>query len=406
MNSLKSSKKVRKFLMEINNLKYLVISRYITYMAVFIMALAVNRWPIIEVVCFSVLFLIILINSSVRIRSLVNKEKLYTVSILLEIPFVVIMYRMYSSFAGAFFYIVIVDIYLFYELKKALYMNLAVYVGIIIALLPSQGSVDIVDLGVSFLGNAVLMSFFAASSYSIIREQKMKITVQRLYEELKESKEELQDTNRKLQNYAEKIEEMAVLHERNRIAGEIHDSIGHRLTGLIMEIDICGKLIDKDTAKTKEELAKASQLARDTLSEVRKSVREIIPSNMEELTGINAIKELIREFEKNSKIRVELNLSEYRYRLTPTIEVTLYRTIQEALTNCAKYGRADRVHINLDFKESNLWLNIKDNGKGCNDFAKGVGLSTMEERIHSLGGSIEFNCEDCFSINVVIPVEV
>ncbi|HCQ90566.1 MAG TPA: sensor histidine kinase, partial [Clostridium sp.] len=85
--------------------------------------------------------------------------------------------------------------------------------------------------------------------------------------------------------YSKRVENIAVLNERNRLAGEIHDTIGHSLTALIMELDICDKLIDKDIGKTKTELNKATELARYSLSEVRRSVRAIKPSDSESLAG-------------------------------------------------------------------------------------------------------------------------
>ncbi|MDP4089484.1 MAG: sensor histidine kinase [Bacillota bacterium] len=392
--------------MNLKSFKYLVISRYVTYIAVFIMSLTTSGNSLENNVQFSFLFAVVLINSSVRVRRLLDNSLLFTLSILFEIPIIVLMQRGFNTSAMAYLYIIVVEAYLFFEIRKAVLFNVILYAALLIGMLPNSGTIDWADIGMNFFANAVMMLFFAAASYSIKREQMRKQEIQKLYDELKISKEELQDANRKLQDYAEKIEEISVLNERNRLAGEIHDTIGHKLTGLIMELDICGKLISKDIEVTREELAKASQLARDTLSEVRKSVREIMPTNMEGMTGINSIKELIREFEKNSRINVVFTVSEYRYKLTPTVEVTLYRTIQESLTNCAKYGQATKVLINLNFKEGSLMLYIEDNGNGCSEFMKGVGLSTMEERIHSLGGRIEINGEQGFKIDVVIPVEV
>jgi signal transduction histidine kinase len=175
---------------------------------------------------------------------------------------------------------------------------------------------------------------------------------------------------------------------------------------LIIELDLCGKLIDKDTVKTKVELDKAAQLARHTLAEVRKSVREIMPVIGNGTNGIFAIEELIRDFEKNTKIIVKLKVSEQKYKLSPTVEATLYRTVQEALTNSAKYGQADNIIIQLDYRNSKVELVIKDNGLGCDYITKVIGLKTMEDRINVLGGQISFSTNNGFIIKVVIPVEV
>lgn len=387
-------------------MKYLVASRYLTYITVFVFSLATNKGSVFEGVAFTALFLIVLISSSLRIGALSNRQRMVVLTIFIEIVTIIVMYKYLNSSVIAFLFIIVVDVHLFFDLKRALCMDSIIFAATMVCSIQFNSNIRLTDIAMNCLANAVMMSFFAASSYVINREQHMKIEVQALYEELKASKEELEFANKKLQQYSEKVEEMTVLSERNRLAGEIHDNAGHKLTALIMELDICGKLIDRDKEKTKNELEKAAQLARDTLSEIRKSVREIMPAKLEELTGVSAIKQLIREFEKNTKIPVKLNLSDNRYRLSPTVDVTIYRTIQEALTNCAKYGQAKIITVDLIFKQSCILLNIKDDGKGTVEFIKGVGLSTMEERIHYLGGTIDFDGNEGFGINAIIPVEV
>lgn len=171
-----------------------------------------------------------------------------------------------------------------------------------------------------------------------------------------------------------------------------------------MEVDICNKLIDKDVTKTKVELKKAQELARYSLSEVRKSVRSI--KSTDKLTGINAIKSLINDYEKSTGIAVHFNISRRQYKLSPAIEVTIFRAVQEALTNCAKYGHASNVYIDISFKETGVDFCISNDGLSCTDINKGVGLTTMQERVEVLGGNLKVSGENNFSINGFIPVEV
>jgi Signal transduction histidine kinase len=392
--------------MDSNRLKLLMISRYFTYIVVFISSILIIEKDLGSVAIFSLLFILVLINSYLRISIFENKTLPFMISALVETALIAYMQSSFNSIAVIWLYIIIVDLYLELKFSHALLMTIPVYAAILYSFLPRTGRVDFGNLFINIAVNTGVLTFFGGAAYVIRHELNRRSKVQRLYEELKKSKEEIEEANKKLVEYAKKVEDVAVLNERNRLAGEIHDTIGHNLTALIMEIDICSKLLDRDLGKARVELEKASGLARDALSEVRRSVRAIKPQNMENHTGVRAIEDLLREFEKNTRIIVKLNVSKSQYSLSPTVEVTLYRTIQEALTNCARYGQADIITVNLDFKEKTVELSIRDNGNGCVDFSKGVGLTTMEERIQSLGGSIYFSGNNGFTINVVIPVEV
>jgi signal transduction histidine kinase len=323
-----------------------------------------------------------------------------------EILVILLMQYRTDSIAFIFLYIIAVDVFLDLKLKHALFMAVLLIAAFLVSTFEILGRDSLSLMLSNFAVLVFIMIFFSTAARSIRRELNRRMEMQSLYEENRKAKEELEEANRKLTEYAERVEDIAVLNERNRLAGEIHDTIGHSLTALIMEIDIANKLIDRDVEKTKDELKKAAVLARSTLAEVRKSVRAMKPENIEDMMGIKAVQELIREFEKATKILVKFNVSKNRYMLSPSIDVTIYRTIQEALTNCAKHGHADRVSVDLSFKEGYIELSIKDNGTGCREFTKGVGTRTMEERVRTLGGTVDFKGDDGFMINLVIPVEV
>lgn len=384
----------------------LLLSRYITYILVFISSIIAMEKDIYAALFFSFLFILVFINSYIRLNKLEKSKVKFIISAFIEVIIIMYMQYRFSQIAFIYFYIIIVDIFLRFELLYAALLSLLIYIGMMTSIFLGDGSSTMVNMVLNCTINAGVLVFFAGASYMIRFELKRSQKMQELNDELEMSKSELEEANRKLSEYAKKIEDITVLNERNRMAGEIHDTIGHSLTALIMEIDICGKLIDKDTQKTREELKKASELARNALSEVRMSVRAIKPQNLENLTGIKAMEELIREYQKNTGILVKFDVSKNQYKLSPTVEVTIYRTIQEALTNCAKYGQADIVVINLKFIDGKVNLTIKDNGPGCGEFTMGVGLKMMEERINILGGTIKFSAKDGFNINVIIPVEV
>jgi signal transduction histidine kinase len=384
----------------------LILSRYLSYIAIFISSILMIDGDLKSILFASFLFVIVLLNSSIRITRLEGRDALFIASILWELPVIIFMQKRFDSLAFIFIYIAVVDVYMELEFSRAVWLSVPMFLSIMYSIIDLSRGIDAANLVGNTAINLAVFVFFAGAAYMIRLELKRKKEIQGLYNELEKSKDELEEANQRLVEYAKKIESVTIVNERNRMAGEIHDTIGHHLTALIMEIDICKKLLDRDVKKAAEELGKASSLARNALSEVRRSVRELKPEDMEKHMGINSIGELVRDFERNTKIIVKLNVSKLQYKLSPTTEVTIYRTIQEALTNCARYGMADIVTISINFVNGRVELCISDNGQGCGELVMGVGLKTMEERIHAIGGDICFSGSGGFMINAVIPVEV
>lgn len=390
--------------LDLKKFTYILISRYLTYILIYISAIIIIEDSIKSVAIFTVTFLAVLATSSLRLYKFLNKNHLFIASILVELILIIFMHNYFCHVTFVLIFIPVVDIFLFLQFKQSLLVSLMPYITLALATYFNNKNSSPKLIFTNILTYWLALTFFACASYLLKKTILMKDKMEMLYSQLKESKTDLETANKKLKDYSEKVEEVSILNERNRLAGEIHDTIGHSLTALIMEIDICNKLIDKDVNKTKAELKKAQELARYSLSEVRKSVRSI--KSTDKLTGINAIKDLISDYEKNTGIVVHLNISKRQYKLSPAIEVTVYRAIQEALTNCAKYGNATNAYIDICFNENGIEFCITNDGVGCSDIKKGVGLTTMQERVEVLGGNLEVSGENTFSINGFIPVEV
>lgn len=391
--------------MKDSNLLYLILARYVTYAGVFIISVIMIGNNLTEIMFFSALFFMVVLNSLIRVRRFESKPVWFICSVLVEIVAIWYLQNDFNSIAFIDLYIITTDVYLLLKMNLALPTSVAIFAGLLTSEWPK--SVDLRDLQgqlISATMSLSLMLFFAAAAYVVRLELNKRLEIQSLNAKLHESWNQLEETNRKLTEYARKVEDIAVVSERNRLAGEIHDELGHNLTALILEIGICGKLIDRDIDKTKAELLKASELAKNALSDVRGYISSIKPSNIEGLTGVRALSELISAFQESTGISVRFAVSEQQYRLSPSVDVTVYCAVQEVLTNSAKHGQANTVLIDLRFKERMVELLIKDNGRGCNQLVKGVGLKTMEERIGTLGGRTDFSCNDGFAIKAAIPV--
>jgi len=208
----------------------------------------------------------------------------------------------------------------------------------------------------------------------------------------RQSREKLALANEQLRQYALRIEDQAVLQERNRIARDIHDSLGHSLTALNLQLETAVKLWSSDPDRATQFLAQAKQLGSKALQEVRQSVSAMRSDPLQGKSLEEAIASLAQELHRSTGISPAC-----RIMLVPPLpaEVTtaLYRIVQEALTNICKYAAATEVKIQLQASPTSVCLLIQDNGKGFNveRNTTGFGLQGMRERTLALGGQFEID---------------
>lgn len=243
--------------------------------------------------------------------------------------------------------------------------------------------------------------------YCIFMIQQQKGTIEeinRLNDEIRKTNEDLQVANNQLEEYAKITEKMGQTKERNRLAREIHDTLGHTLTGISVGIDACIATIEAAPEDTKVHLEKISEVARNGLLDIRRSVNELKPDALEHLslevaitkmiTDMNSITDMQIFFENKTK---ELNFDEDE-------ESAIYRVIQESLTNAMRHGHASRVWIVIEKKDGEIELSIRDDGIGCNKIENGFGTKHIMERIQMLNGSVEYKSGDGFTVIARIPV--
>ncbi|HEY9673366.1 MAG TPA: sensor histidine kinase [Waterburya sp.] len=205
----------------------------------------------------------------------------------------------------------------------------------------------------------------------------------------RQSREKLAIANEKLRLYALRIEDQAILQERNRIARDIHDSLGHSLTALNIQLETALKLWQSNPDKAQSFLARAKALGSQSLQEVRQSVSAMRTDPIQGRPLPDAIASLTEEFQRSTGISLACNLQLERP-LPPEIHTAVYRIVQEALTNIWKYASATKVNIQVQTTTDDLSLIIQDNGTGFNVEANttGFGLQGMRERTLALGGQL------------------
>jgi len=249
-------------------------------------------------------------------------------------------------------------------------------------------------VGMIFLAGIVFVVVFTRIA---VNERQARAEVERLVAEVGEA-------NRKLREYAAQVDELATVRERNRLAREIHDSLGHYLTVVNVQIEAARAVID-DRERSLDVLRKAQTLTQDGLAEVRRSVAALRSTTAEHRPLSQLIELLVSEC-RSAGIDARLLVKGVPRELSSQVELTLYRAAQEGLTNVRKHAHATNVTLTLDYGTADsIRLLVEDDGIGGGDSAGGFGLLGVRERALLLGGEVHINTSDegGFALEVCVP---
>jgi signal transduction histidine kinase len=201
---------------------------------------------------------------------------------------------------------------------------------------------------------------------------------------------ELEEANVQLAAYATQAEELAMTQERNRLAREIHDNLGHYLTIVNVQIEAAKVVMESDPARALDAMNKAQELTQKGLARVRESVAALRESPVSNRPLGEAIVSLVKEAE-SSGIVAEFEITGDPQALENKVALALYRAAQEGLTNLRRHARASRVDVRLDYRQDEVCLEVRDNGVGAAQTAGGFGLLGIRERMQLLGGRLEID---------------
>jgi len=197
---------------------------------------------------------------------------------------------------------------------------------------------------------------------------------------------EVEHQNKLLTHYSTEIEKMTLLEERNRMSMELHDTLGHSFISLILSLDASIALMDSKPAEAKDRLIRLRTLAEKNLDEMRNIVHEM--GEEEESSLIRQVESLVVRFREHTSTALTLSLPETDRSIRFEVRQAVLRVIQESFTNALKHGKASQLHLELRFSESNLQLSVRNNGKPIDKLHYGFGLTTMNDRVERLGGSL------------------
>jgi two-component system, NarL family, sensor histidine kinase NreB len=197
--------------------------------------------------------------------------------------------------------------------------------------------------------------------------------------------------------------------ERKRISRELHDGIGQSLYSILIQLEVMQPLL----AEKEEAVAQLDQLLhsiRCTIEDIRKLSVELRPSALDDMGLVAALRTYFSNYQKKFGVSVNFMFDGEKKRFPSTVDTALYRIVQEALTNTAKYAQTDRIDIVLSRTPKLIQLVIKDHGQGFevdNPARRGVGLYSMEERAAILGGTFRITSvlSEGTAIEVKIPLQ-
>ncbi|MGF7059377.1 sensor histidine kinase [Brassicibacter mesophilus] len=374
-----------------------------------ILLVAIILWAALKFENANNMRLIILIGTSLLyivvgiIRSyFIKRSSVYPLLFLFDVTIVFLLEYNSKYMINYFLH----SLYLLILLEAALMLNRKK--GIIIGIITVAASLVkylILIYYKSNFSNISQMAFFTLINVFVL----VTINFAQYHKEEKEKKEELYtellSTHKSLKEYSEKNKKLMIVEERNRIARDIHDTLGHNMTAFIMELEIISRLIDTDAKNAKEMMKKIKQSAREGLVQIRE-ILEALEPNEKLVLGVQSIKELADEFSNRTGVKIQFKTKGDIVKTSPIINISLYRVVQEALTNAIRHGAANIIDIDIEYKAGSIDFRIANNGK-CHPIAsEGLGIKGMKERIYSLNGEIQFVVDEVFTIKGFIPLEV
>lgn len=238
----------------------------------------------------------------------------------------------------------------------------------------------------------VLMAVSGVFGYVTgVLEDKEKL-YREMFDKEREYNYELERTRKIIMNSAKDAARIAEINERNRIAREIHDNVGHSIAGSLMQLRAADKLIEKGDPKGKELLKNSVNILAESLDLLRNTVHNIKPTVS---ISMDYIKEIINNFKFCT---IDFTSRGDISKLSSDITEAIIANLKELLTNASKYSKATKMDIDLDINEKYVRLYVKDNGVGCANIKEGMGIAGIRERISNLGGSVAVSGKDGFTV--------
>lgn len=258
---------------------------------------------------------------------------------------------------------------------------------------------------VLFSCSEVLFIFFMILDIQAQIDERKRI--QELNAELNSSLDRLSVANLQLEEYARKSEDMAKLKERNRLAREIHDTIGHTLTGIELGLRACLCMDKEKVDDVFVQVEKVYKLAQKGSKDVRFSLKELRPDALQRYSLLPALQSLVKQMNGCTPTHSYLLLEDDIPALSASQEELVYRIVQESMTNAIGHGEATEIEIRIGCDKNEICISVSDNGKGSDSPSEGFGLRNIRERVEFFKGTVQVVSSGGkgFCLHVSMPVQ-
>lgn len=202
--------------------------------------------------------------------------------------------------------------------------------------------------------------------------------------------EVIREQNTVLEQYLFQIERITLAEERNRLSKDLHDTVGHSYTSIIMGLETLRPELSIEAGGLK--LDSLLHLARKGIDEVRGYLHQL-ESPQETLPLLQSLQQLGEEFQAHAKVSVRFRTFGEEYPLPKQAKMAFFRCLQESLTNAVRHGQSTEITVSLQFEQRHTRLEVQDNGKGMEKWQDGFGLNAMKERAMNLQGQVSVYTE-------------
>ena len=341
---------------------------------------------------FIFLFLIIFLNSQLRSLNINNNIKLF--SFILEPLLILYISNLYLGLTFIMIFSTIIDTCL--KLKKEIYPY-ALFAGLIL----------IYQVNVSCSTEwVVIITIFYIVIFLLLLELRKALVIgqdsQALYDQIRKYSYELEGAKTRLIDYSRQVEKVSQLEERTRISRELHDSIGHSLTGVLMQVDACIQIMDVNKKKGMELLNSVYKNINKSIETVKETVHKLYPVGYK--TNLESLIDLINKFKLETGTNIQFVIDGDTFEIPPAAQTVIYSNVQEAITNSVRNSYSNSISIKLLYNPQYIEIFISDDGVGAKDLKKGFGLTGIEERISLIGGTVSFSGNNGFHIHMAIPL--
>ncbi|CAH8716129.1 sensor histidine kinase [Paenibacillus thiaminolyticus] len=227
--------------------------------------------------------------------------------------------------------------------------------------------------------------------------------LERLNDTLRQQTYELETARRNMVRYARTVEAAAQADERNRIAHELHDELGHKLIRLKLMLDAAEQIRSQDAERALELQGTVREQLAESMELLRITVRRMKPDESD--IRAYSLERLVQSVNEEGRVRAVYRVAGLPCPLYPSIELALFHNAREAITNALRHGGATEVELTVQYEPDRVTLEVMNNGAlPAQPVNAGMGLQGMEQRTGAVGGSIEWETEPRFVIRTRIPI--